>query len=59
MKILSVGIGTTNGIKVRRQRLGTTMAGFPTGDLVEKIRGNYNIIENEITFAEAPPGKIQ
>ena len=35
MKILSVGIGTTNGIKVRRQRLGTTIAGFPTGALVE------------------------
>ena len=57
MKILSVGIGTTNGIKVRRQRLGTSIAGFPTGSLVEKIRGNYNIIQNEITFAEAPPGK--
>ena len=57
MKILSVGIGTTNGIKVRRQRLGTTIAGFPTGSLVEKIRGNYNIVENEIAFAEAPPGK--
>ena len=57
MKILSVGIGTTNGIKVRRQRLGTSIAGFPTGSLVEKIRGNYNIIENEITFSEAPPGK--
>ena len=57
MKILSVGIGTTNGIKVRRQRLGTSIAGFPTGSLVEKIRGNYNIVENEITFAEAPPGK--
>jgi len=57
MKILSVGIGTTNGIKVRRQRLGTSIAGFPTGSLVEKIRGNYNILENEITFSEAPPGK--
>ena len=51
MKILSVGIGTTNGIKVRRQRLGTSIAGFPTGSLVEKIRGNYNIIENEITLS--------
>jgi len=57
MKILSVGIGTTNGIKVRRNRLGTTIAGFPTGSLVEKIRGNYNIVENEISFIEAPPGK--
>ena len=57
MKILSVGIGTTNGIKVRRNRLGTTIAGFPTGSLVEKVRGNYNIVENEISFIEAPPGR--
>ena len=55
MKILSVGIGTTNGIKVRRQRLEHQW--IPTGSLVEKIRGNYNIVENEITFSEAPPGK--
>ena len=25
--------------------------------MVEKIRGNYNIVENEINFIEAPPGK--
>ena len=46
-------------MKVRRQRLGTTIAGFSTGDLVEKIRGNYNIVENEINFIEAPLEKIQ
>jgi len=57
MKIISVGVGSTNAIKVRRGWLGTTIAGFSTGDLVEKIRGNYNIVENEINFIEAPPGK--
>ena len=57
MKIISVGIGSTNAIKVRRGWLGTTIAGFSTGDLVEKVRGNYNIVENEINFIEAPPGK--
>ena len=35
----------------------TTIAGFSTGDLVEKIRGNYNIVENEINFIEPPSGK--
>jgi len=57
MKIVSVGIGTTNAIKVRRGWLGTTIRARESGALVEKIRGNYNIIENEINFTEAPPGK--
>ena len=56
MKIISVGVGSTNAMKVRRGWLGTTIAGFSTGDLVEKIRGNYNIVENEINFTEAPSG---
>ena len=57
MKIISVGVGSTNAMKVRRGWLGTTIAGFSTGDLVEKIRGNYNIVENEINFIEPPAGK--
>ena len=57
MKIISVGIGTTNAIKVRRGWLGTTIRARESGALVEKIRGNYNIVENEINFIEAPPGK--
>jgi hypothetical protein len=57
MKIISVGVGSTNAMKVRRGWLGTTISGFSTGDLVEKIRGNYNIVENEINFIEPPAGK--
>ena len=57
MKIISVGIGSTNAIKVRRGWLGTTVRAREGGALVEKIRGNYNIVENEINFIEAPPGK--
>ena len=56
MKILSVGIGSTNQIKVRRGWLGTTEAGFGTGALVQKIRGHYNIVENDIHFIEPPHG---
>ena len=56
MKILSVGIGSTNQIKVRRGWLGTNQAGFATGALVQKIRGHYNIVDNEIHFIEPPHG---
>jgi len=56
MKILSVGIGSTNQIKVRRGWLGTPEAGFGTGALVQKIRGHYNIVENDIHFIEPPHG---
>ena len=56
MKILSVGIGSTNAIKVRRSWLGTSEVGFDTGALVQKIRGHYNIVENEVHFIEPPHG---
>ena len=56
MKILSVGIGSTNAIKVRRGWLGTPEVGFATGALVQKIRGHYNIVENDIHFIEPPHG---
>ena len=57
MKILSVGIGSTNTLKVRRNWLGTTLAEHTVGATVTKIRGNYNIVENTINFIEAPYGK--
>ena len=57
MKILSVGIGSTNAIKVQRGWLGSTIVGHSTGDTVTKIRGNYDIKDNYINFMEAPPGK--
>ena len=57
MKILSVGIGSTNAIKVQRGWLGSTIVGHSTGDTVTKIRGNYDILDSYINFMEAPPGK--
>jgi len=56
MRIDSVGVGTTNAIRVRRQWLGTTLAGHSTGALVTKVQGNYNIVENVLNFTEAPYG---
>jgi hypothetical protein len=57
MKILSVGIGSTNQIKVRRGWLGTPEAGFTTGTTVQKIRGHYNVVENNVHFIEPPHGQ--
>ena len=57
MKILSVGIGSTNAFKVTRAWLGTRLAGHSTGAPVTKIRGNYNIVGNTLNFIEAPYGK--
>ena len=56
MKIEGVGIGSTNIIRVRRGWLGTKVAAAATGDLVTKISGNYNIIDNVLNFVEAPFG---
>ena len=56
MKVEGVGIGSTNGIRVRRNWLGTQATGYGTDALVTKVEGNYNIVDNLLTFAEAPYG---
>ena len=56
MKIEGVGIGSTNAIRVRREWLGTRIGTAATGDLVTKIVGNYNIVDNVLNFVEAPFG---
>jgi hypothetical protein len=58
MRVEGVGIGSTNGIRVRRPWLGTVIAGYSTGAVVTKISGNYNIVDNTLNFAEAPYGNI-
>ena len=56
MKIEGVGIGATNSIRVRREILGTRAGIGSTGDIVTKITGNYNIVDNSLNFVEAPYG---
>ena len=56
VKIVSIGIGTTNAIKVRRNWFGTGLGAHAKDTLVTKIEGNYNIVGNTINFAEAPYG---
>ena len=56
MRIDSVGVGSTNAVRVRREWLGTSLAGHSTDSLVTKVNGNYNIVENVLNFTEAPYG---
>lgn len=56
MKIEGVGVGSTNYITVRRPWLGTGISSHYSGDLVKKLKGNYNIVKNTIHFDSAPYG---
>jgi hypothetical protein len=58
MKIDSVGFGATNNLIVQRGFLGTGISTHAQNDVVYKILGNYNIINNLIYFSQAPYGKI-
>ena len=56
MKIEGVGIGSTNVIRVRRGWLGTRIGVATAGDLITKVKGDYNIVDNVLNFVEAPYG---
>jgi len=56
MKIEGIGIGSTNVIRVRREWLGTKIGTAGTGELITKVAGNYNIVDNHLNFVEAPFG---
>jgi len=58
MKIESVGVGSTNAVKVQRPWLGTNVSGYSTGTSVTKVTGNYNIVNNTINFVEPPYGNL-
>ena len=49
--------GSDNNIYVQRAVLGTKLADHAQYSLITKIIGNYNIIDNTISFADAPYGK--
>ena len=54
--VSSVGVGNTTSVNVLRGRMGTSRANHLTGDLVEKLSGEYNIVGNTLNFASAPKG---
>ena len=56
LRVDGVGIGSTNALTVRRGWLGTGIGAGSTGDLVTKVIGNYNIVNNILHFVDAPFG---
>jgi hypothetical protein len=56
MRVLSVGIGSTNALIVRRSVLGSNREDHLSGSSINKIIGNYNIVGNKIYFSAAPYG---
>jgi len=58
MKIESVGVGSTNSVRVIRPWLGTNLDNHSIGSTITKLVGNYNIVENTLNFVDAPYGNI-
>lgn len=58
MTIRSVGYTTTTDILVRRPTMGSQLGFHSTGDILEKLSGNYTLTGNTINFASAPYGSI-
>jgi hypothetical protein len=56
LKIINVGIGSTNVINVERGFLGTQENAHISGSDINIIRGDYNIIEDTIFFTSPPQG---
>ena len=58
VKVNSVGFGSTNVLLVERAWMGTGLGTHAQYDLVTKVTGNYNIVDNSINFASAPYGPV-
>ena len=56
MRITS--IQKNNVVNVRRSWMGTDIANHSGGSLVNTVVGSYNIVNNNISFAEAPYGNV-
>lgn len=54
IKVLSIGVGSTNGILVDRAKLGTNIAIHTSGSQIRKINGNFNIIDNTVYYENVP-----
>jgi hypothetical protein len=58
MKIRSVGFGDTNSILVRRPWMGTGLSTHSQTSVITKVQGEYNIVNNIISFVDSPRGPI-
>jgi len=58
LKIVNVGIGSTNSIDVERGFLGSIANTHNSGSAVTVVRGDFNIVNDVIYFTQPPYGKI-
>ena len=58
MRMTAVGFGSTNSILVDRGWMGSGIATHPSGSVITKVLGNFNIISNYVYFADAPYGEV-
>jgi hypothetical protein len=56
VKIISVGVGSTNSVFVERAIVGTITSEHLANSPVYKLSGDYNIVTNSLNFVEAPKG---
>lgn len=50
VRVLAVGVGSTNVVQVDRAKLGTDLIKHQSNSLISKVKGNYNIIGNTIHY---------
>jgi len=58
MRITAVGFGSTNSILIDRGLVGSGISTHPSGSVITKVLGNFNIVDNYINFTDAPYGEI-
>ena len=58
IKIVAVGVGSTNSIDVLRSWMGTTESSHSSNTLITKLTGNYNIVDNTLNFIEPIWGRV-
>ena len=51
--------GVNNAFLVDREWMGTSISSHTNGDTVQLVKGDYNIINDRITFADVPFGGIK
>ena len=57
MKIIAVNnAGISSAIRVHRNWMGTDLLNHSNHDVVEKMSGNYNIVDSTLNFVSAPIG---
>jgi hypothetical protein len=59
MRIDNVRVEDQNYIDVKRPWVGTAVTTHFAGDIITKVKGNFNIIENTVHFASPPYGPVR